>query len=194
MSRRAGFLSVLLVVVLGLAALVGWRVRLPDPADCDRAQLIRWLVTRDLGQESFELRTRLLHRLEQEIERDPEWGRNKDLLTQDMRSRLDNNLDLLVEPWFVDKLDHYVRLPAAERTSYVDQILNRLAAMRKIGVPKDQPPTAPQRPGRLVKVLLEQWPQWEQRATPERRRAMSDFLVALQTRWLTRQVFGSATS
>ena len=197
MSRRRGILSLLVLAVLLLvAAGAVWvlaRLRLPDPADCDRRQLLRWLVTRDLEMEPFDLRLRLLRRLEQQMRADADWGRFKGWFTEERRQRLAENVTQLVEPWFFDKLEHYVRLPPQQRTAYVDQILDRVAAMRGLGaVTQAAPPAGKPGQGRLVKVLLEQIPQWQQRAEPRRRREISEFLIALETRWMTRQLFGAA--
>jgi hypothetical protein len=195
-SAGRGFLSVLVLAgVLLLAAGALWivsRIRLPDPGDCDRRQLLRWLVSRDLDKESFDLRLRLLRRLEQQIRIDADWSRFKGWLTEQSRQRLANNVTQLVEPWFIDKLEHYVGLPPEQRTAYVDQILDRLSAMRGLAaVTGANTPSGAPGQGRLAKALLEQIPQWQQRAEPQRRREIGEFLTALQTRWVSRQLFGA---
>ena len=190
MRKRRGILGVLVLLALLAAAAGTWFVahaRLPDPAQCDRTQLLLWLVAGHLDQEPRELRLRLIDRLEQEARGDLDATLAKQWLSEARREQLDKNIAALVEAWFFDKSEHYFAIPQAERAAYVDQLLDRLIALRgaKAAVrPAGRP--------RLVKVLLEQVPEWQRRADPKQRAEISEFLVALQTRWLARNLFGTA--
>lgn len=193
MGKRRRILGVLVLLGLLTAAAGTWFVaqaRLPDPAQCDRTELLLWLVTRHLEQEPFDLRLRLIDRLEQEMRGDFDAKLAKQWLTEARQEQLDKNVAALVEAWFFARLEHYFALPAPERAAYVDQLLDRLVVLR--GARAAAGRQEPARGARLAKVLLEQVPEWQRRADPKRRVEISEFLVALQTRWLARGLFGAS--
>jgi hypothetical protein len=173
--------------LLVLVAVAGgaWFVTggLPDPANCDRMQLLFWLVGRDLEQEPYEVRLRLLHRLEQE-----DWGnvdpkRAEQWLTEGRRQQLDRNIASLVEPWFFDKMEQYYALPRRQRSAYLDQVLDRLTKLRGARTAAGQKDASG---GRVAKVLFDQVPEWRRRADPQQRAEINEFLLALEARYLAR--------
>ena len=193
---------VLILMALALAAALGVTVtaavqiycyRLPDPASADREDLIRWLVTRDLCNESINTQRTLASRLEEEFSQDIDWEATAGQLDSAQRERLWRNVLVLLEPWFDDKVDAYYALPPAERPAYVDRLLTTIGVWSNIeslradsaadGKPK-------QASSGLLTVLSRKTEQWKQRAEPERRKQMAQFILAVQCRWLARRISG----
>jgi hypothetical protein len=182
-----------LILVALLAAGAVWyltNARLPDPEHCDRAQLLLWLVGRDLEQEPFELRVRLLRRLEQDMPQDLNPERARRWLTEARRAQLERNIAALVEPWFFDKMERYFALPRRERTAYVDQVIDRLAALRGLKAAAEPQERGVRQP-RVVQVFMTQVAEWQKRADPKQRAEIREFLFALQTRWVARGLFNA---
>jgi hypothetical protein len=176
------------------AAVVGfcWP-RLPDPATADRDGLLRWLVTRDLGQEPFETRLVLARRLEEEFSGKIDWaavGRNLD---GQRRDRLWDNVLLLLEPWFADKVDGYFRLQEPQRPAYLDQTLQLIENWKgATALSPEDSAASPQarRPG-LIEVVVERIGRWTESVTPQRRQQVREFLLAVQSRWLQAALLGT---
>ncbi len=161
--------------------------RLSDPEECGRAQLMLWLVARDLDEEPLELRIRFIRRLDQVMPQDVDPQRARRWLTEAQREQFDQNIAALAEPWFLDKVERYFSLPRRERTAYMDQVIDRLAAFRKLKLATE----AQQRGGRVAKAFMDQVAEWQKRADPKRRAEIREFVFALQTRWMARGLFGN---
>jgi len=162
---------------------------LPDPAVADREGLLRWLVLRDLEAESLETRRVLAQRLEEEFRGGIDWSTTSDQLSKSQRRRVWVNVLNLLEPWFMAKTDNYYQLTAAERPAYVNRLLDTLGAWRgAAGLVAESTPSdgnAELRPS-LFATLLERVEQWKQRAKPEQRQRIEQFVTVVQTQWLLR--------
>ncbi len=192
----------MILMALALAAALGVTVtaavqmycyRLPDPASADREGLIRWLVMGDLCNEPLDVQRTLASRLEEEFSEDIDWEATADQLDSVQRERLWQNVLVLLEPWFDEKVDAYHALPLAERSAYVDRLLvtigvwSNIESLRADSAAEGEPKESS---SGLLAVLASKTEQWKQRAEPERRQKMSQFILAVQCRWLVRRMSG----
>jgi len=196
--------SALLILVV-VAAIYVLNPPLPKPAEADREEIVRWLVTRDLGRESSETRQILARRLEEEFGSGVDWESTKTQLSESQRNQLWENVVLLLEPWLLDKTQHYSQLPATERTAFLDELLDTVAIWRNIetlcgqtkdpGVAthtqssgQDVPSNAAGRQQSLIERFFSQAEKCKAEAQPEDRQKIDEFLVAVQGRWLVRSL------
>ncbi len=201
MTRRRGVLRVLVALVVFAAAVGGsaallWP-RLPDPAVANREQLLRWLVTRDLGKESPETRAVLARRLEEEFGEGTDWRAAAAGLSDEQRQRAWENILLLLEPWFSEKVDGYYALGAGDRSAYLDRFLDTLTAWKGIEALRpaaSSPPAGSANRGGLFSILMDRVAEWEAAADPPRREQIGQFLVALQVRGFWRGLTGRGSA
>jgi hypothetical protein len=191
-KNRRGILWLLLLVAL-LAAGIGvtlplLRPRLPDPAVANHDELLRWLVTRNLAEESPETRLVLIRRLEQEYRGGVDWDALNGQTTEAQRKRLCSNIPLLLGPWLSDRASAYSRLPNAERRQFIDGIIDSLLAWRGAGQLQGEKDgsAAQSGPAGLLSAILRQVEECRREAEPQQRHRISQFLAALQLRFLTR--------
>jgi hypothetical protein len=212
-KRRFVMLLVSGVVAAGLTAVVVgfcWP-QLPDPATADRDGLLRWLVTQDLGQQPAETLLVLARRLEQEFGGKIDWADVGRSLDGRQKDRLWDNVVLLLEPWFADKVDGYFRLLEPQRPAYIDRTLQLIenwkgatvlsagsrkagSASRRAGSAGRQESAGTPGPTGLIETLIERIGQWTESATPLRRQQIHEFLLAIQSRWLQGALFGPSST
>jgi len=197
MGKHASLIRVLVAgaTAAGLAMVViGFcSPRLPDPATADREGLLRWLVTQDLSQEPLDTRLTLARRLEQEFGAKIDWAAVGKRLDGSQKDRLWENVALLLEPWFADKVDGYFRLPESRRTAYVDltvELIDNWKGAAALAADPSAGDPCVKRPG-LLELLAERIGRWMQSVTPQRRDEARQFLLAVQTRWLQGVLLGS---
>ena len=190
------------LLVVGVAASIALLYpQLPDPRTADREDLLRWLVSRDLRRESMETRHALACRFEEEFctacntKADPDWESVEKRLDQSQRQQLWDNLPVVLEPWFLEKTDRYSELPQADRTAYLDRMLDMVAALSGIAVirPSGNEAEDPSAAGGLQALLLGQVEQWKQKAEPPQREKIDRFLADMQMRLLLRMWESSTT-
>ena len=166
--------------------------RLPDPESADRDALLRWIVTRDLANEPLGTRQTLARRLEGEFRTGIDWGAIGAGLDRSQREQLWENVLVLMEPWYMDKVDGYFELAAAERPAYVDTIIDRIDDWGGVeSVCRQDPPDEPGATSALLGGLLERIEVWQRQADGKRRDQIRQFQTALQARWLSRKLFGA---
>jgi len=191
-KTRRGILWLLLLAAL-LAAGVGAAVPfltsgLPDPTVADRDELLRWLVTRDLAKESPKTRLVLIQRLEQEFRSGVDWDALNRQTTEAQRKQLWSNIPLLLGPWLNEKASVYSQLPDKQRLQFIDGVIDSLLAWR--GADRLQvghSGGAPQSKSRgLVSTFLDQVEECKRNAEPQQRDRISQFLGAIQVRFLMR--------
>ena len=83
---------------------------------------------------------------------------------------------VLLEPWFLEKQTRYYELAAAERSAYLDELLGLIAVWRGVDSLRPQPADTSNSPAEEGGLLAALFGQAEQ------------FLLALQTRWLLRNL------
>ncbi|MBN2474722.1 MAG: hypothetical protein JXB62_08945 [Pirellulales bacterium] len=192
MHSQRGIAAVLLSGTLAVAAAAGaawvfWP-GLPDPAVADRDGLFRWLVLRDLSNESPETQTLLAQRLEDEFSEGLDWESVGGKLDETQRTRLWGNILVLIEPWLKAKMEHYFALASAERGAYVDRFIDTISAWRGADSLRPEQGHNPDGGGGIVSVVFEETEKWKKQADPQRRERISQFLLAVQARWLLRNL------
>ncbi len=167
--------------------------RLPDPATADRDGLLRWLVLQDLSREPVETRATLARRLEQEFGGKIDWTAVGKKLDASQKDRLLENVALLLEPWFGDKVDGYFRLPEGQRQAYIDRTIDLIENLKgATALGADRPAEGRKKSPGLLELLAERIGGWMNSVTPQRRDQAKQFLLALQTRWLQSTLMGPA--
>ena len=190
-NRRGILWLALLATLLAVgvaAAMPFFRSRLPDPAVANRDELLRWLVTRDLAEETPQTRLLLIQRLQQEFHSGVDWDALKRKTNEAQRKRLWSNIPLLLGPWISDNASAYSQLPQAKRLQFIDNVIDSLMTWRgaeRLQMPKDGD-AAQSGSGSLMSVLLDQVEECKRKAEPQERKHISQFLAALQFRFLTR--------
>jgi hypothetical protein len=95
---------------------------------------------------------------------------------------------LLLGPWISDNASAYSQLPQAKRLQFIDDIIDSLMTWRgaeRLQMPKGGD-AAQSGSGSLMSVLLDQVEECKRNAEPQERKHISQFVAALQFRFLTR--------
>lgn len=190
-TKRGIFrLTALLTTGFILAVVVGsvwlYSCQLPSPESANREELLEWLVTRDLSDESPHTRSVLARRLDSEFV-NVDWENLNGRMTSEYRRRLWQNLPLLLDPWFLDKLESYYKQEESQRPVYIDSIIDRISdlsginSLQESGLKGESP--------NLVKLFLERVAAIKSQAEGERRERIEQFVNCIQTRWLCRNLF-----
>ncbi|MCX7424556.1 MAG: hypothetical protein NTW96_02830 [Planctomycetia bacterium] len=190
----AVFLAVSVTAAVRLYQSGPYGRRLADPSTADRTELLYWVVTRDLNEETPETRRVLAHRLDEEFRAGIDWGTVGEQLDAERRARLWRNVPLLLEPWFMEKVDGYFNESDERRVAYLDGVIDSVAVWAGMdailpGVAEEDGAT--QRPAGLTEMLLDEVGRWQQRSAPPERRRIAEFLAAMQARWLARELIGA---
>lgn len=191
MHYHRGILTVLVSAALLAAtvvtAVVWYYPWLPDPAQANRRELIRWLVTRNLAEVPETTREVLAQRLEEEFSGEIDWATTAGELTDEQRHRLLENVGRLVGPWVRSKARSYAALPEAERAEYLDRLIDVLEQWR--GLEDLAPPAGPGEGAQsgLLTAALKQLETPTRLAGAAEHEPMRDFLTALRTRWAVRE-------
>jgi hypothetical protein len=185
-----------LVAMLSVAAGAGYFMvfaPLPDPAVATRQELFRWLVLRDMGKESPEIRQRILGRLDTEFDNVGDLRASIEGLDDSRREMLWHNVIVLIEPWLLGQAEQYSQMPAAKKTDYIDHFLNRAEDWNKVASAcisqsssknSDKGERDGSQPSKLV---VDQFQQCIEHAAREQRQKLADFVSAVKFRWLQRQ-------
>lgn len=184
--RLAAFLTtgfVLAVVAGSVWVFLAYGSQLPSPENANRQELLRWLVTRDLGEESAHTREVFARRLDSEFV-GVDWGSLDSRMSDEHRRRLWANLPLLLQPWFMDKLEAYLNCSDTQRPAFVDGTIDRIIELS--GMDCLRATSDGSRPPGLMPLFFERVETYKEQARPERQRQMSQFVAAMQTRWLIR--------
>ena len=211
--RRRGILigiGILALATVSLAATVQvYFFRLPDPSEADGPGIIRWMVTRDLSQESPDTRRRLLIRVlevidGQDLTADSGKGSIDDQLGPQYRDIFWKNVDTLLEEWFHMQAERYAAAHVSDQTALLDQILNDaqgLASFQKQDSKKtegseNEPEQAQTAAGSssedknapetdsiaAAATFIQTINKWVDRAPPEKQKQLRHFAAALQAR------------
>lgn len=129
MKRRGILLAmgVLALATVSVAATVQLLYfQLPEPEIADGPGLIRWMVSRDLNQETPDLRRRLLTRIKQILD-DVLAASDKPIDEQfdpEYRPQFWSNVDVLMQEWFYQQAELYAATPISERPAMLDESLS----------------------------------------------------------------------
>ncbi len=194
MKKHRGILRLTTFLATGLilAILAGsawvYSSQLPHPENADRRGLILWMVTRDLEQESVHTREVLARRLDSEFI-DVDWESLGGEMSPQHRRQLWANMPLLLEPWFMGKLEGYDKCDASGRQAYVDSIIDRMSELSDMNCLREK--SEGQSSPELTQLLMENVEVWKKQAPPEEKRRIGQFFAAIQTRWLIRTLSGN---
>ncbi len=177
------------IITAGVAAASLYPPSLPNPANCGRDDLLRWVVTRDLTGEPLELQTTLARRLEQEFRGGVDWDQLGPQMTDLQRQQLWQNLPLLLEAWLREKAHAYATMPKEQQRALLDQILSQLATWRGIeAVRPEQADVHRPNSESLLALLQRRMQQYVDRAPSPEREQMGQLLLGIQTRGLAKQL------
>ena len=136
MKRHRGILTIVALVALGTLSLgVGLelyrRDRLPDPEVADGDALMKWLATRELSEETPEIRQKLVRRLGRFLdEQDPQQPFDlQEVLGQlddDQTEQFWSNVYLLAELWFLERVETYHQLDEDDRQEFLSGTIDRV--------------------------------------------------------------------
>jgi hypothetical protein len=188
---RYGLIVVgILVAMLSVAAGAGYFmvfVPLPDPAVATRPELVRWLVLRDLSKESPEIREKILGRLDTEFEKIGDLAPSIEKLEESHRQMLWHNVGVLLPPWLMGKAEQYSHLASSKKVDYLDRFLDRAEEWNKVATACQKKNTGKAAGGSSVTRLIQDQMQSSENVSPQQRE-LSEFLSAVQARWLWRQL------
>ena len=182
--------------VLALISCVGvallYAHRMPDPERADLRGLLRWLVTRDLNLESIDLQDRLLARLEVQLGDGLEASDVRNQLSDDQRSQLMDNVDVLGRRWFFNQVDNYFAQPNEARVRYLDE---QIKSIEVSGLIKSLKALAKSEGGaaaeNLWTTLGERINRWTAGVKAEQKARADEFVAAVQANLLLRTVRSS---
>jgi hypothetical protein len=194
-SNRRGFLA-LLALLIFVAAALGGAIPfiyhdLPYPAKANRQELFRWLIAKDLAQESSSTRLALAQRLESEFASGLDWNSVEAKIDDSQRTLLLKNIPCVLRPWILEKAAAYERLSEDRRRGVLDRLLDTLEVWQ--GVEKLLPrPTsnAPEtaKPSSLTAILLQEMENLQKEVPVAQRKQVDRLWVAMQTRWILRSL------
>jgi hypothetical protein len=130
MQKKSGFILMAVLAILALAlsgaSVFVYATRMPDPTTTDTRGLFRWLVTRDLSQESPTLQDSILSRLELELHKGLDVGDVGKQLTPPQRAQLVHNADYLGRLWFLRQVDRYFSQLDSKRLVFLSQQIDEI--------------------------------------------------------------------
>jgi hypothetical protein len=174
---------------IALLATVYWlaAVRVPDPATADREGLMRWLVLRDLRSEPPEIRITLLQRLQEEAGGDLDPAVIGEQLDERYHDRLWTNVLVLIETWYLNRVDIYHATPTSDRAACLDQTIAEVQHWEDLAsLQPREAQDASSSEAAMLELVGNQVAIWKERASPERQREIAEFDVALRGRWFLR--------
>jgi len=156
-----------------------------------RQGVARWLATRDIGNDSFQVRQELARR----IARDLNQGLRLDQVLHDRseaeREQLRANGELLMEAWFHDCAKQYSKLPDSDRADYVDGRLEDVANWGVIELLVAPESLSAAGDVNQFAALTQMVETWIQRADPLQQTSLRQLYTAVGRRALTRYLRGS---
>ena len=134
MSRKHG--GILIATVLVTSGIVGWMawmtLSLPEPQHASRSQLLKWLVMRDLADESRHTRRALIERFQQELLAGQRFAARSDQVHASRRVQLLANVDLLQRDWFEWAAERYGRCEQDERLPYLERQIQTVLSWTQV--------------------------------------------------------------
>lgn len=197
------WLALLAAVAVSAAAAVHvTRQGLPEPNPAEalvaRGDLVRYLSTADLSQESRGTTVRLIDRLENEFRQGRDWQGDLTPLDDAAWERFQANFAHVMEVWFLDKVDRFHQLPVDARNRFLDREINNILRWRVVTSERSgqaPPRPAPERrrgrgrgPGgnRDLGAIIGVISRIAEQASDAERRRCEEFLAALQLRFMNR--------
>ncbi len=133
-KRRGIFVGVVLAAMAtaSLAAAVTALIkRLPEPETADRRGLFRWLIECDLREQPWDLRLRIVNRIEQELLAGIDLREVAAMLNADQCRQMLANGDELARCWFIREANRYASERQDRRTALLGQ---QIEQFRRLGI------------------------------------------------------------
>jgi hypothetical protein len=181
-----------LVAMLGVAGGAGLYyvyAPMPDPSQATTEQLFRWLVTRDISEEQEVVQQAIVRRLDSDMGSTNELAASITTLEAPRRAMLWANIGTLLNPWLLEKVDEYAKLPVAGQKAYLDRFLDRVDEWSKIAAACKQDGSAngAKSDSSLNKLIADRIAECSRRVEPAQRKQIAAFMAAVQGRWIARQ-------
>ncbi len=109
-----------LSAILAISGLAWNWISLPDPAQADRAGLIKWLVLKELSEEGRGTQLALLDQMQVEFGSGPNLDAAQSGLSETLQARLDRNLRFLQQFWFFTRVEQLGGISAGARVVFLD--------------------------------------------------------------------------
>jgi hypothetical protein len=177
----------LLVVTLLLAiiAAAGWRITFPDPQTASVAGLRRWLVLRDLSQQSDETVLALVDRLQVLLLSEDSTGSIAEATDAQLK-RLGANIDILSHAWFLARARYYQTLDRTQGLNYLSEQIDAVLAwgelddqiQTQLRIANKEPPAA------STLRLLDQIDSWVQKEPDNQRKQLENARADAVLVWL----------
>lgn len=197
-KRRGILMAVGLLTLATVSAATAIQLlyfQLPTPETADGPGLIRWMVTRELSQESPEIRHRLLARARQILPDIVAAGDEPidQRFDPQYRPQFWRNVDVLVEEWFLQQASLYEQTPADSQPALLDQMLDEIEWLKQLqptpGVTGPETASSADATAGAME-WMRKFNGWIERAPAERRPSLRRFVVAMQTRQAARMLQG----
>jgi hypothetical protein len=136
--RHRGVLvgAALVAMAIGSSALAVWAVyRLPAPEHATGRDLLRWLVTRDLREESEETHRALVRQLEVYLQDTQDLGASAAEMNDERRTLLESNVSVLLPQWLHLGAERYAQLDPDKQPALLDEqllLVERVADMSRL--------------------------------------------------------------
>lgn len=198
-KKRGIFTLLLLIGLCGVVVVVVSRrlgLFLPSPKSCSQAQLISWLVFRDLSEESIETKLALLDRFQEELKGGLKANHSSSALSEKHRQRLQNNIEILQHLWFTSRVEIFSTLPASARDDYLDEQIVTIFAWSSMDLSPPgefDPENIAQGSRRATASFFDQIGKWIVQASSEEKKQMNMAVQAGLIRWLATQDLSQET-
>jgi hypothetical protein len=171
-----------------------YATRMPDPATADLRGLLRWLVTRDLSTEDVAVQEQLLARLEAELRNGLELGDARHKLTDEQRTALVANADVLGRRWFLNQVERYFAHADTQRARFlseqIDDIEQSGIATTLSALLDDESGSSKNMWGDLSRRVQ----RWSARLAPQQKAQVQQYVAAVQGNLLWRTLRASLRS
>jgi hypothetical protein len=197
MRKPSGFVLYVLLGALVVTTCAGgaflYATRMPDPATADLRGLLRWLVTRDLSSEDAAVQDQLLARLEVELRNGIDLADSQAQLTDEQRTALVANAEVLGRRWFFKQVDRYFAHSDAQRPRFlseqIDDIERSGIATALSALFADSEPSK-----NMWASLSRRVQRWTARLAPEEKAKADQYVAAVQGNLLWRTLRASLGS
>jgi hypothetical protein len=152
-------------------------------------ELRSWLTERDLSQVSRATQSRVARRFEEELRRGGSWGAESRGLDQQQQRQLEENLTIVLEYWFRDKVNRYFEQRPDRRTAWLDREIEQMEQLFSRNRDRGRGRAALGLPGSLyvLGMLGSRMEAWIERADPKTQERMREFQRAVQERVMARR-------
>ncbi|MCG8584897.1 MAG: hypothetical protein MI757_09320 [Pirellulales bacterium] len=183
--RHRGVLlgATLLALAIGSSAIAVWAMyRLPPAEHAQGRDLMRWLVTRDLREESEATRRSLVLQLEVFLEESHDHERTAAEMNEQRRHTLEENVGVLLPVWLELGAERHLANEPANRQEFLDKQLSRVEQVGELSQLWRRAARKPTEANPLF-GLVETVEQIVADAPEEKKAQLATYVRALKMRW-----------